>query len=320
LLVVLAFDSGPASPALARAIEAASANTLLRAGRDQLGWSTDTAEVATIILRHLAGGRADEQGAGPLITDPQLRPRHWAAALAFRGHLHAAAAVTMAETAPPRSRRAAGLVDPLLELALLGSIPDSMARRAFASAFDEKEAWAGFTAVTFHRHLVGAPWWFARRDTLALIRLAARAAAVSRRGAAAVEAPRGRYLHAAANAWLSLARGDSATARTRFAGISDSLCTVMLCFHEKMALARLQFAAGNAHDAARIFEEWSWTGGPTPSAVLAALDHARVAEQLADTATARARYRFVAEAWRNADPELREYVELARQGVARMQR
>ena len=318
-LVVVALDSGPASPTFAGAIEAASANTLLRAGRDQLGWSTDSAEVATTILRHLARGRADERGAGPLITDPELRPRHWATALAFRGHLQAAAAMSLAEATPPRSRRAMGLVDPFLELALLGAIPDSVALREFARAFDETVTWAGFTEVTRYRHLVGAPWWFARRDTTALIRFAARAAAVSRSGEPAVEAPRGRYLHAAATAWLTLARGDSATARTLFAGISDSLCTVVLCFQEKMALARLQLAAGNAHDAARILEDWSWTGGPTPSAVLAALDHARVAEHLADTATARARYRFVAEAWRNADPDLQEHVELARQGAARMQ-
>jgi hypothetical protein len=52
--------------------------------------------------------------------------------------------------------------------------------------------------------------------------------------------------------------------------------------------------------------------------VLAALEHARVAERLSDTATARERYRFVAEVWRNADAELQVYVAEARAAGARL--
>jgi uncharacterized protein HemY len=98
----------------------------------------------------------------------------------------------------------------------------------------------------------------------------------------------------------------------------DTLCVAVPCFYEKVTLARLLAARGEYRQAAALLDRWGVASGATPSAVLAALDRARIAERLSDTATARDRYQFVAEAWRNADPELQAYVTEARSGLARL--
>ena len=45
-----------------------------------------------------------------------------------------------------------------------------------------------------------------------------------------------------------------------------------------------------------------------------------MAERLGDQRTAEARYRFVAELWRNADPALQGYVTEAKAGLVRVRR
>jgi hypothetical protein len=57
---------------------------------------------------------------------------------------------------------------------------------------------------------------------------------------------------------------------------------------------------------------------PRPSDVLWYLERGRVAERLGDRDRAPEAYRFVAAAWRHADPELQPYVAEARAGLGRL--
>lgn len=51
---------------------------------------------------------------------------------------------------------------------------------------------------------------------------------------------------------------------------------------------------------------------------LAMLERARIAERLGDRATASRQYQFVADAWRNADPELQPHVIEAKSALSRL--
>lgn len=317
-IATLALDSGISSAAFTTALAGASSNTLLRVGLDHLGWSTDSAAAATVVLQQLALGAFDGAWAGPMVTDPQIRPRHWAAALAFRGRITEAATILAADTAPPRAHRAGSLADPYLEVALMGGIPPANAREQFARAFSDRDPWSARLEPAFHRAVVSAPWWYFQRDTTMLRRLAARARRIADTAEPVATAPRARYIRAAALAWLDLARGDTAAAAERLAALPDSLCMVALCFYEKMALARLHMAAGRDSAARALYSTWWTSARATPSAVLASLDMAQLAERMDDTAAALAHYRFVAEAWQHADPHLMPYADSARAALARL--
>jgi DNA-binding SARP family transcriptional activator len=323
-----ALDSGVGAPTVARALAAASDRALWTVGTN-LGWSTDSGEAAIAVFRHqFAEGRDDEVPPGALAFEQLLRPRRLAAALAYRGRLRAATEIL--GTAPQvtaTTARAAALVDPFLELALFGAVPDSVARRAFDDGLDSSADWGGPPrrpgtpdVLLTPRYLHGAPWWLARNDTIALQRFAARAARAARDTGSPIAPLRGRYLHGVASAYVALAQGDSARAVHLLQGIPDTLCLVNHCFHEQVRLARLLAASGDARQAASLLDRWGTAAGPTPSAVLAALERARLAERLADTATAGERYRFVVEAWRHADPELQPFVSEAGAGLERMRR
>jgi hypothetical protein len=152
---------------------------------------------------------------------------------------------------------------------------------------------------------------------VALARLAERAGEVAR-DSAGVAASRGRYLHGTALAYQALAQGDSLRATTLLLALPDTLCMVIFCFHQKVTLARLLAARADYREAAALLDQWGQSCGNTPSAVLAALDRARIAEHLADTAMAVNRYRFVAEAWFHADSTLQPYVAEASSALTRL--
>jgi tetratricopeptide (TPR) repeat protein len=312
-------DSGVGAPTVARALATASGESLFGLSVHLL-WAADSGEAEVVAIRELFRGWRDHGLGGPLVTDSQLVARNLARALAFRGHL--AAAATLAETpaSPGRAPVALAFVDPFQELALLGAVPDSMAERAFQSGLSPGVDWGGRPAPALPAVLRGARWWLARGDTVALARLAERAAGVAREGGSPVAGLRGRYLEAVAGAYLALARGDSGAAVGRLQAIPDTLCIVVPCFQEKLSLARLLAARGADQAAADLLDRWFLIWEATPSAVLAALDRARLAERLGDRQKAEERYRFVAEIWRNADPSLQRYVTEARAGIVRARR
>lgn len=315
-LVQVIFDSGVGSPAATLALRQASANKLMGIGAGHLRWATDSTEAALVVLRLFMEGNASEAVASPFVTNPLVKPRHLAWALGFRGHLDSAVAVL--PVAQPASAVLAAQWDPFSELALFGAIPDSIAARVFAGALAPNARWSGTPGPDLPRALTGAPWWLARGDTTSLARLAERAAEVAS-DSAGVAASRGRYLHGTALAYLALARGDSLRATSLLLALPDTLCMVANCFHQKLTLARLWAARSDYRKAADLLDRWGQSASSTPSAVLAALDRARIAEHLADTAMAVARYRFVAEAWVHADPELQPYVTEASRALTRLQ-
>jgi hypothetical protein len=67
-----------------------------------------------------------------------------------------------------------------------------------------------------------------------------------------------------------------------------------------------------------LLDRWRWSGGDTPSFVLATLELGRIAERLGDTTKAAECYAFVTAAWHRADQELLPYVAEAREGLARL--
>jgi serine/threonine-protein kinase len=323
-LLALVLDSGVSAAPTGRALAAAPADPLFRLG-SYLRWSTDSTEAAVAAFRELLDPRHAGATGGLLVSDLILRGRHLAQALAFRGHLRAAAEQGWQQPTG-RALVMAPWVDPFLELALFGAVPDSVAARVFGQALAPDAEWGGRVRPFTPRYLRGAPWWFARGDTLALHRFAARGAEEARNAGSPVAAYRGRYFASAAAGYLALSRGDSLQAARIFAAIPDTLCIVAPCRYEKLTLAQLLAAAGEHEPAANLLDQWGTAGvgnyvisGDTPTAVLAALERARVAERLGDTATARRKYRFVTEAWRGADRELQPWVAEARARLTRLE-
>ena len=314
-LAQLIFDSGVNSPAATLALQQASPSALLSTGAENLRWAADSAEAALVVLRLLTEEKASHSAPDPFITDPLLRPRHLAWALAFRGHLKAAMAAFPARQ-PPSAFMAAQW-DPFPDLALFGAIPDSIAARVFAGALAPNARWSDTPGRAMPRYHNGASWWLAHGDTASLARLAERAGQVAR-DSGGLAASRGRYMHGTALAYQALASGDTVRATTLLLALPDTLCMVIFCFHEKVLLARLLAARADYREAAALLDQWGQSARNTPSAVLAALDRARIAEHLADTAMAVNRYRFVAGVWRHADPPLQPYVAEATNALTRL--
>jgi hypothetical protein len=312
-------DSGVGAPGVTRALATASGDSLLGLAGHLL-WSADSGEAVVVAAREIFRGWRDQERGGPFVTDSQAVARNLARVLAFRGHLAAAAALAGDPSGPGRTPVLLAFIDPFQELALLGAVPDSIAERAFRSGLSPGADWGGRSGPVLPAVLRGAAWWLARGDTVALARLAGRAAEVAREGGSAVAKLRGSYLEAVAGAYLTLARGDSGAAVGRLQAIPDTLCIVVPCFQEKLSLARLLAARGEDQAAADLLDRWLLVREATPSAVLAALDRARLAERLGDRQRAEERYRFVAEIWRNADPSLQRHVTEARAGIARVRR
>jgi hypothetical protein len=166
------------------------------------------------------------------------------------------------------------------------------------------------------RQLRGLPWWLARGDTASLARFALRAGQEARTQRSARGKIRGRYLHAAAVAYLALARADSAEALSLFRAIPDTLCIENDCYFGKLTEARLLRARGQARQAGAVLDRWVWSGGPLLT--LGVLERGRIAEGLAERQKARDSYQFVVDVWRHADAELEPYVREARAGLERL--
>ena len=207
--------------------------------------------------------------------------------------------------------------DPFLSLSLLGGIPDSLAASTFGRAFAEPgKAWPMPESVTA-RQLRGLPWWLARGDTASLARFRRRAEQEVGRQTSARGQLQSRYLHAAATAYLALARADTVGALALFRSIPDTLCLENDCFYQKLIEARLLRSQGQARQAGAILDRWVWSA-QEPVFVLGVLEQGRIAEELEQRQKARDAYQFVVDVWRNADPELRPYIREARAGLERL--
>jgi len=309
-------DSGRAEAE--RMLDTASVFTVWQAGLNLSAWS-DTAETAIRLLRRLGEPGRGAGGGPPWVHDSVMWPRYLGHVLAFRGRLREALAADERLLRQPSASKWSWFLDPLLDLSLLGMVPDSLARAAFDPALRADAVWGDFFTQPYLR---GLPWWLSRRDTAALARFGVQAARVARAPSDARAALRARLLGETSAAFLDLARGDSTEAIRKLSAIPDTLCLAdnfaANCFHLNLTLARLLAARGDDRRAGALLERWRWSDGYTPSFVLATLELGRIAERLGDKQKAAERYGFVMAIWRRADPELLPYVAEAREGLARL--
>jgi DNA-binding SARP family transcriptional activator len=302
------------APETARMIDSAAPEVLFDAGHHHLGWWPDSAEAGVRLLRAMA--RRGGFGVGAT-TDALMASQLLALALASRGHLREAYAVDRRLLLDERASPSTWFLDPFLGLSLLGTIPESLAATAFGHALDRGKAWPIPPYNRQARELRGLPWWLARRDTASIARFAVRAGQEARTQRSARGKLRGRYLHAAATAYLTLARADSAEALRLFQSIPDTLCIANVCSYEKLVEARLLAAAGQAQQAEAVLDQWVWKA-EGPFLVLGRLEQGRIAEGLGERQKAIDAYQFVVDVWRHADPELGPHVRKARAGLERL--
>jgi tetratricopeptide (TPR) repeat protein len=301
------------APEIARMIDSVPTRVLLDAATDHLGWWADSGEAAIRLLRELTLRSAT--GADPW-SDTLMYYQFLAGALAYRGHLHEAYAVDRRVLLDPKAPFK-NLDDPFRALALLGAIPESVSARTYGQAL-EPGRWHISHYFT-DREQRGLPWWLGQRDTASLARFALRAEQQARMQASPRGKLQGRYLHAAATAYLVLARADSARALGLFQSIPDTLCIVNDCFYEKLTEARLLTSQGQARQAGALLDRWVWSG-EGPLFVLGVLEQARIAEGLGERDKATQSYQLVADVWRRADPQLQPFVVEARNALARLTR
>jgi tetratricopeptide (TPR) repeat protein len=318
-LAALLLDRQPGdSTVVARAIQAAPSGALFRAGLEFLSGWPDSAETTVRLLRRLVEtDQPPGTGSAPWVIDTLMQKQYLAAALTARGHLREAYEADRKLIEDPAASPFTDIADPFLELSLLGVIPDSLARATFGRSLVPGTSWGPYPQFSAPRALRGGPWWFARKDTAALARFAARAARVEQTAGNLTEAIRARYRGLAAAAYLTLLRDDSTRAEQLLRAVPDSLCAVNVCFYEKVTLARLLAARGELRGARELLDRWRWEGGEA-SFVLLTLERGRLAERLADRRAAIADYQYVVAMWRQADPELQRYVREARDGIGRL--
>ncbi|HET9706951.1 MAG TPA: BTAD domain-containing putative transcriptional regulator, partial [Gemmatimonadales bacterium] len=300
-------------PETVQIIDSIPAWVLFDAATSHIRWWTDSGEAAIRLLRALnLQGSAVHDG-----WDAAMNPQFLAYELVYRGHLQEAYAVDRSLLHTP-GRLFWNFFDPFRALALLGAVPESLSAETFGQALEPGRAW-WISPYFTDRRLQGLPWWLARRDTASLarfVRRAEREARLQRNGRGKLQS---RYLHAAATAYLALARADSVRALRLFQSIPDTLCIVNDCSYEKLIEARLLTSQGEARQAAAILDRWVWSG-EGPLFVLGVMERARSAETLGERQKAMDSYQYVADVWRRADPELQHFVVEARNALARLRR
>jgi eukaryotic-like serine/threonine-protein kinase len=302
-----------------RMLDTASVHTVWGAVFSQgLDYWPDTGETAIRVLRRLGEPGRGAGGSAPWVLDSVSWPKYLAHALAFRGHLREAFAVNERLLRQPSASPWSRWFDTFHDLSLLGIVPDSLARATYGRSLQSDAGWADEVPP---RHLRGLEWWLSRGDTAALVRFAARAARAARAPPTPRAALRARLLGETSVAFLDLARGDSIAAIRKLSAIPDTLCladNAGNCFHLNLTLARLLAARGEDRHAGALLDRWRWSGGSTPSFVLATLELGRIAERLGDTRKAAECYGFVMAAWHRPDRELLPYLAEAREGLARL--
>jgi serine/threonine-protein kinase len=127
------------------------------------------------------------------------------------------------------------------------------------------------------------------------------------------------YLKAAARAFASLARHDSATALQRMLAVPDSLCWGDGCGWVALTRARLLGAAGREQEAAeRLGYVDMYADLWAPVDVLLLFERARLADAMDQPEWAARSYQYIANAWAPGDPELRRYVDYSQASLERL--
>jgi serine/threonine-protein kinase len=246
--------------------------------------------------RHLARYIASRTWPTPPLTDSNFKQQVLIRGLLSRGRFREAREII-------GHRRL-----PFAEVALLGGTPADSARAEFQSWLSDTNptpiAWA-------------LPWWAAQRDTLSLRQAERRAQALSEIGSPA-KRPVARYIAAAAQGYLTLARRDTSQAIRRLKSLPENVCPA--CYFDRLILAQLLLERHNDREAWQILEAEHPSSGLSPAAseILWVLLRGRAAERIGELERAARSYAWVAGMWRNADAELQPYVTEAREGLARL--
>jgi serine/threonine-protein kinase len=283
-LVSLLLDPTTAASAETRLfLDTASANPISTAYL-ALWDETDSAEVAIRLSRLLAEGRP---GFRPW-SNPETGRRQMFRSLARRGRVQAAADVEL-HSSPA-----------ILQLVALGAIPDDSAGVVFRSWLEEGNDWRISTVS-----------WFAERGDTAAVRDYIEALA----NPTPFEEQVAPYTQQASQAYLALARGDTAAAVAMFREVPDSLC--WSCAYVRLTRVRLLAATGQDSEAAQLLER-RLSEFPTGLEPVWTLERGRVNERLGNREAAVDAYQFVADVWRHADPDLQPYVDEAKAGLERL--
>jgi serine/threonine-protein kinase len=294
----------------ARLIDTVTATQLFIALWDLAQWP-DSGETSLRLARALLRQDRSFVGTARHIADSLSRRKILARMLAFRGHLREAY-----RTAPPYGFQWwVAWWHPFPSMALLGTVPPDSAAVVFDRFLRTDSIW--LPGAHPQRAL---SWWNVARDTASLSSFARRADSAAQRPRSAVARAYFKLLVDAARAYGTLVKGDSAGALRAFSALPDSLCMIYECFYEKLTQARLASALGKDRRAADILDEW--VVGElhvNPVGVLGTLERGRIAERLGQRDVAIKSYRFVADVWRHADPELQAYVTEAREMLKRLE-
>jgi len=261
----------------------------------------DSSEVIVRLARAVADRRApiNDTDRIPMCAGAQLVD-----GLQFRGHLRDAYRV--AGLAAHWMRPAV-----TLHLAELGVVPADTARAEFRQVLSHvKRA----TMIRLYR------WWAEDGDTLPIRTYVNYfATTMDARTHDPASAAMLRASVAAGNAYLALAKRDTASALRQLLTTSDTLHD---CWYQnRTTIVRLLIAKGRYRDAAnRLERRWPGTSECSDGIddVEWTLERARVFERIGERERSIAAYQFVADAWRTADPELQPFVRESREAVVRL--
>jgi hypothetical protein len=266
----------------------------------------DSTEPGVRLIRELVSRPA------PTREDGLLWQAYLALNLATRGHVREAARALAAVREFP------DVQDLTTELALVGVIPPDTADALLAERLQrapyhqpgEYPKSGGPGTLGF-----APPWWLARRDSVSLLRFAARADSAASDSALTMRSEKAAYDAQMARAYLELIRGDSAAGLRQLAELPHDVNFGVL---ERLTEAKLLALRGRDAELLDLLDRSIPGYWASPSMVLARLETARAAERLGQRGRAVEEYRFVVNIWRHADPELRPYVDEARAALARL--
>jgi len=287
----------PQTPAadVTRMLDTVSGDALFEAFFHLRRWP-DSAETDLRLARLLALPRRGYQA-----QDSSLGSWLVPVGLAYRGHVR--------EAYRALAGTLVGVRDPVLlsELALVGVLPHDSAAGIFGRWRRANDP-AAATALG---------WWAATGDTGSIRDLARRAESAGAGARKAIDRDFWRYVAASCRVYRALALHDTTDALAAFASMPDSLCPD--CVLDVLRKAQLLALRGRDREAAELLDREPHNTGPVPLAtVFWPLERGRVDERLGRKDDAVVAYRFVADVWRNADPELQPYVAEARAALKRL--
>jgi serine/threonine-protein kinase len=280
-----------------RLVDTLPANELCITSR-LLGHVTDSAQTIVRIARALSKRPPETLTDGP---NPSCAVEQAVQGLQFHGHLREAEAMTTTHAHWLRSTVR-------YNMARVGMLSADSARGEFKRILD-------LLPRTQFTKLYG--WWARDGDTASIQRYIDHFEQRQGQPATPSMAAEIRANIAAGNAYLALAKRDTMSALRQLMFTSDTLHS---CWYDnRLTLVQLLIAKKRFKDAsARLERRWPGTSGCSNGFddVMWTLERARVALKLGHTDVALASYALVADAWRDADPELQPLVYEARQALA----